>query len=317
MHGRPQGASSLRGPLTQLLQPQTLSPGLREAHQTREQRELLLHGAPRTQTPEAGPPPVPPLPQWGGRGRRRGGRRAGLTQGPGRGVSTAGRGRGRGGSSEEEGGRRWALGSWAEPGRLRLQAGGWPLPSAPGPHPGAVTVGEGNQSGLLGSPACFGQGGRPYGQRLALTGRACSSRNTTPRAGAGPEPQPDTRPPLADRGPAPPDFLSRWQPPRKGLCSVFAPAPATTSGSPARGGSPRSARGRPRLQESPPSSPTRNRPARQWAAVSWTFPADDQRRQSLGAGGRARSSALAPTAVRPGASHPASPSLRSRLSHGG
>lgn len=36
--GGGQGASSLRGPLTQLLQPQTLTPGLREAHQTREQR---------------------------------------------------------------------------------------------------------------------------------------------------------------------------------------------------------------------------------------------------------------------------------------
>lgn len=139
----PQGASNPAPPAP------NPEPWAREAHQTREQRELLLHGAPRTQTPEARPPPVPPLPQWGGLGRRRGGRRAGLTQGPGRGFSTARRGWG---SSEEEGGRRWALVSRAEPGRLRLQAGGWPLPSAPGPHPGAVAVGEGNAVRSPGKP---------------------------------------------------------------------------------------------------------------------------------------------------------------------
>lgn len=57
--GGGQGASSLRGPLTQLLQPQTLTPGLREAHQTRKQRGRLLHCAPGAQGPEAESPPLP------------------------------------------------------------------------------------------------------------------------------------------------------------------------------------------------------------------------------------------------------------------
>lgn len=127
---------------------------------------------------------------------------------------------------------------WEEPGRLEGgERDGAASQRCLGPTQGAAAVGsKGNPISVAWqAPPALAKEAGVMARGSALTGRAWSSRNMTPREGAGGEPQPDTRPLLADRGPAPPDFLSRWQPPQKGACSEFSRLPQPQLRGPLRG----------------------------------------------------------------------------------
>lgn len=152
-------------------------------------------------------------------------------------------------------------------------------------------------------------------------GRAWSSRNPTPREGAGAEPQPDSRPPRASSSQLPVQMAAapargsagsvrvprevRLFPLGEGESSACAgPTPTSAGGAfpPLPPGTALGCNGRPR------AGPSRGPATR--GQLTW-------RRQSRAtrARGRAPRSALTPAAW-PGASHPASLSLRSRLSNG-
>lgn len=152
-------------------------------------------------------------------------------------------------------------------------------------------------------------------------GRAWSSGNPTPREGAGAEPQPDSRPPRASSSQLPVQMAAapargsagsvrvprevRLFPLGEGESSACAgPTPTSAGGAfpPLPPGTALGCNGRPR------AGPSRGPATR--GQLTW-------RRQSRAtrARGRAPRSALTPAAW-PGASHPASLSLRSRLSNG-